>query len=83
MEAAACRFSTARCTVRRGDHSLIAHPITEGVADLGYGVGSGLVAYLASAPYGAGRVVFCGDMNMWEWIPQPLVDNLLAWFAQP
>jgi hypothetical protein len=106
--------------ITRGDNlldSLIAHPITEGVADLGYGVGSGLVAYPASAqllgflsagsyldlnknnvqdagepsappvfgvlPYGAGRVVFCGDTNMWEWIPQPLVDNLLAWFAQP
>ena len=106
--------------ITRGDNwldSLVTHPITEGVELLGYGVGSGLVAYPATAqllgflsagsyldlnkndvqdagepsappvfgvlPYGAGRVVFCGDVNMWEWIPQPLVDNLLAWFAQP
>ena len=96
--------------------NFIAHPITEGVGTVGYGVGSGLVAYPASAqllgflssgsyldlnkndaqdpgepsappvlgvlPYGTGRIVFCGDVNMWEWIPQPLVDNVLAWFAQ-
>lgn len=103
--------------ITRGENlldSLVAHPITAGVGPLGYGVGSGLVAYPASAqllgflsvgsyldvnengvqdagepsappvlgilPYGTGRVVFCGDVNMWEWIPQPLVQNVLAWF---
>lgn len=33
--------------------------------------------------YGAGRIVFCGDTNLWELIPQPLLSNVLAWFAAP
>lgn len=37
-------------------------------------------AVLGVMPYGAGRIVFCGDVNMWEWIPQPLVSNVLEWF---
>jgi hypothetical protein len=30
-------------------------------------------------PYGTGRIVFCGDTNLWEWVPQPLLRNVLAW----
>jgi hypothetical protein len=33
--------------------------------------------------YGSGRVVFCGDTNLWEAVPQPLTDNVLRWFADP
>lgn len=31
--------------------------------------------------YGAGRIVFCGDVNLWEQNPQPLLSNVLGWFA--
>ena len=37
---------------------------------------------LGVMPYGAGRIVFCGDVNLWELIPQPLVRNVLAWFKE-
>ena len=30
-------------------------------------------------PYGAGSIIFLTDVNMLEWMPQPLLDNLLAW----
>jgi hypothetical protein len=33
--------------------------------------------------YGTGRIVFCGDTNLWEAVPQPLVDNVMQWFADP
>ena len=33
--------------------------------------------------YGSGRVVFCGDTNLWEAVPLPLTDNVLEWFAAP
>jgi hypothetical protein len=32
--------------------------------------------------FGSGRVVFCGDANLWEWVmAQRLVDNVLAWLG--
>jgi hypothetical protein len=40
-------------------------------------------AVLGVMTYGAGRIVFCGDLNMWQWVPQPLVDNLFEWFRSP
>ena len=33
--------------------------------------------------YGSGRIVFCGDANLWETVPQPLVVNTLRWFDDP
>jgi hypothetical protein len=39
-------------------------------------------AGLGVMPLGKGRIVFCGDTNLWETVPQPLVKNTLAWFAQ-
>jgi hypothetical protein len=32
---------------------------------------------------GSGRIVFCGDANLWQAVPQPLVDNVMAWFRDP
>ena len=29
------------------------------------------------------RIVFCGDTNMWLWVPQPLVDNTINWLISP
>jgi hypothetical protein len=40
-------------------------------------------AVLGVMPYGKGRIVFSGDTNLWEWIPQPLLGNVLAWFKEP
>jgi hypothetical protein len=37
-------------------------------------------AVLAVMAYGQGRIVFCGDVNLWEMIPQPLLKNVLDWF---
>ncbi len=31
--------------------------------------------------YGSGRIVFCGDLNMWEWLPQPLLTNVLRYLT--
>lgn len=39
-------------------------------------------AGLGVMPWGKGRIVFCGDSNLWEAVPQPLVKNTLSWFAQ-
>lgn len=39
-------------------------------------------AVLGVMPYGAGRIVFCGDVNLWEQVPQPLVNNVLGWFKE-
>jgi hypothetical protein len=33
--------------------------------------------------WGNGRIVFCGDTNLWEAPPQPLLDNVLKWFEDP
>jgi hypothetical protein len=38
-------------------------------------------AGLGVMPLGKGRIVFCGDTNLWEHVPQPLVKNTLGWFA--
>jgi hypothetical protein len=40
-------------------------------------------AGLGVMPFGQGRIVFCGDANLWETVPQPLVKNTLHWFASP
>ncbi len=40
-------------------------------------------AALGVMPFGDGRIVFCGDANLWEQVPQPLVKNTLHWFAAP
>lgn len=40
-------------------------------------------AGLGVMPFGQGRIVFCGDVNLWETVPQPLVKNTLRWFASP
>ncbi|TMQ24046.1 MAG: hypothetical protein E6J90_09210 [Deltaproteobacteria bacterium] len=32
---------------------------------------------------GKGKIVFCGDSNLWEQVPQPLTRNTLHWFASP
>ena len=37
-------------------------------------------AVLGAMPYGAGRIVFCGDVNLWEHVPTPLLQNVLEWF---
>lgn len=34
-------------------------------------------------PFGKGKIVFCGDVNLWMQVPQPLVKNTLHWFASP
>ena len=38
---------------------------------------------LGVMPFGQGKIVFCGDVNLWEAVPQPLVKNTLAYFAAP
>jgi hypothetical protein len=38
---------------------------------------------LGAMKYGQGRIVFCGDANLWQMVPQPLVDNLMRWFTAP
>ena len=38
-------------------------------------------AVLGALTRGFGRVVFCGDANLWLAVPQPLVRNTLAWFG--
>jgi len=33
--------------------------------------------------FGSGRIVFCGDVNLWEWEEsRGLVDNVLAWLLE-
>jgi hypothetical protein len=39
-------------------------------------------AVLGVMSYGAGRIVFCGDLNLWEQVPQPLLKNVLAWLRE-
>jgi Big-like domain-containing protein len=110
------RFGVSFAGVTRGDNlieTFAAHPITDGVEPLRYGVGSGLLSYPSSAQllallsagsyldrnnndtqdagepsapgvlgamtHGTGRIVFCGDTNFWESVPEPLVRNVLAW----
>lgn len=45
---------------------------------LGPGEPAGPVV-LGVLPWGDGVVVFCGDTNLWETVPQPLTSNFLAW----
>jgi hypothetical protein len=40
-------------------------------------------AGLGVMSFGKGKIVFCGDANLWELVPQPLVKNMLHWFALP
>lgn len=40
-------------------------------------------AALGVMPFGQGRIVFCGDLNLWENVPQPLVKNTLHWLSSP
>jgi hypothetical protein len=37
-------------------------------------------AALGEMAFGEGRIVFCGDTNMWLPVPQPLTDNTINWF---
>jgi hypothetical protein len=57
---------------------------SDGFADLDFddALGPGDVpapAVLGAMKHGRGRVVFSGDTNMWEWVPETLVDNVLEW----
>ncbi len=36
---------------------------------------------LAATEYGAGRIVFYGDLNSLEGVPQPLIDNIFRWLG--
>jgi hypothetical protein len=40
-------------------------------------------AALGVLPHGQGRIVFCGDSNFWRKLPQPLLQNTLAYLATP
>lgn len=40
-------------------------------------------AALGVLPFGQGRIVFCGDANLWENVPQPLVRNTLRYLSAP
>ena len=35
---------------------------------------------LGEMAWGSGQIVFTGDTNMWQVVPQPLVDNTINWF---
>ncbi len=50
----------------------------DGVKDPGE---SSAPAGLGVMPWGRGKVVFSGDANLWEKVPQPLLRNTLRWFA--
>ena len=36
---------------------------------------------LGRMSFGQGEIVFSGDVNYWEQVPQPLVDNTVNWFV--
>jgi hypothetical protein len=38
-------------------------------------------AVLGVLQYGSGRVVFCGDSNLWQLVPQPLTGNVFRWLS--
>lgn len=40
-------------------------------------------AVLGVMSFGSGRIVFCGDTNLWEQVPQPLLNNVLTWLKAP
>lgn len=39
-------------------------------------------AVLGVMDFGTGRIVFSGDVNIWETVPQPLVANVLGWLLR-
>lgn len=53
---------------------------TNGVQDAGEPAAPHVLGVMTS---GMGRIAFCGDTNLWETVPQPLVNNVLAWFEDP
>lgn len=48
------------------------------VQDVGEPVGAPVLGEMS---FGAGKIIFSGDVNMWELVPQPLVDNSINWLA--
>jgi len=78
-------------------NQFVSHPITRGVSALPYMVGSVLMSYPSGATilgwlssgapvlgcmtYGAGKIVFIGDTNGVETVPQPFTDNYLGWLG--
>ncbi len=40
-------------------------------------------AALGILPFGQGRIVFCGDSNLWQAVPQPLIKNTLSYLTTP
>ena len=36
---------------------------------------------VTQVPRGSGKIVFSGDANLWEKVPEPLLRNTLRWFA--
>jgi hypothetical protein len=38
-------------------------------------------AVLGVMSHGNGKIVFCGDANLWLWVPLPLVSNTLHWLG--
>jgi hypothetical protein len=38
---------------------------------------------LGAMTMGSGRIVFCGDTNLWETVPQPLIKNTIKWLTDP
>jgi hypothetical protein len=40
-------------------------------------------AALGVLPFGEGRIVFCGDSNLWQAVPQPLIKNTLSYLTAP
>lgn len=51
-----------------------------GVKDAGEPAGPSVLGVM---PYGQGRIVFCGDTNLWETVPQPLTKNVVKWLTDP
>ena len=49
---------------------------SDGVQDAGDPNAPGVLGVM---DFGTGRIVFCGDVNIWEVVPQPLVANVLQW----
>jgi hypothetical protein len=38
---------------------------------------------LGAMSHGQGRIVFCGDTNLWQTVPQPLTKNVVKWLTDP
>ncbi|HVG34671.1 MAG TPA: hypothetical protein VM911_16500 [Pyrinomonadaceae bacterium] len=51
-----------------------------GVKDAGEPAGPPV---LGAMQHGQGRIVFCGDTNLWETVPQPLTKNVVKWLTDP